>query len=81
VLFIFSMQLFALGFIGDALAGQRVTQQRVLERIRRVELRLGVEPSHYEPGDPRRHGAHPPTTGARSGPATGKTEEMETVRA
>ena len=24
--------------------------QRVFERVRRVELSLGVEPSHYEPG-------------------------------
>jgi hypothetical protein len=24
--------------------------QRVFERVRRVELKLGVEPSHYEPG-------------------------------
>jgi hypothetical protein len=26
--------------------------QRVFERVRRVELALGVEPSHYEPGKP-----------------------------
>ena len=44
------MQLFALGVIGDLLAGQRVMTQRVFERVRRVELALGVEPSHYEPG-------------------------------
>jgi hypothetical protein len=24
--------------------------QRVFERVRRVELALGVKPSHYEPG-------------------------------
>jgi hypothetical protein len=30
-----------------------VTQQRILERVRRVELQLGVEPSHYEPGEER----------------------------
>ena len=50
VLFIAAMQLFALGVIGDLLAGQRVMTQRVFERVRRVELALGVEPSHYEPG-------------------------------
>jgi glycosyltransferase involved in cell wall biosynthesis len=50
VLFIASIQLFALGVIGDLLAGQRVMTQRVFERVRRVELALGVEPSHYEPG-------------------------------
>jgi glycosyltransferase involved in cell wall biosynthesis len=50
VLFIAAMQLFALGVIGDLLASQRVMTQRVFERVRRVELALGVEPSHYEPG-------------------------------
>jgi glycosyltransferase involved in cell wall biosynthesis len=49
VLFIAAVQLFALGVIGDLLAGQRVMTQRVFERVRRVELKLGVEPSHYEP--------------------------------
>jgi glycosyltransferase involved in cell wall biosynthesis len=51
VLFISAVQLFALGVIGDLLAGQRVMTQRVFERVRRVELALEVEPSHYEPGD------------------------------
>ncbi len=50
VLFIAAVQLFALGVIGDLLAGQRVMTQRVFERVRRVELELGVKPSHYEPG-------------------------------
>ena len=50
VLFIAAVQLFALGVIGDLLAGQRVMTQRVFERVRRVELALGVKPSHYEPG-------------------------------
>jgi glycosyltransferase involved in cell wall biosynthesis len=50
VLFIAAVQLFALGVIGDLLAGQRVMTQRVFERVRRVELKLGVEPSHYERG-------------------------------
>jgi glycosyltransferase involved in cell wall biosynthesis len=54
VLFIAAVQLFALGVIGDLLAGQRVMTQRVFERVRRVELALGVEPSHYEPGAPER---------------------------
>jgi glycosyltransferase involved in cell wall biosynthesis len=49
-LFIAAVQLFALGIIGDLLAGQRVMTQRVFERVRRVELALGVEPSHYERG-------------------------------
>src|ERR1700710_1034287 len=35
VLFIAAVQLFALGIIGDLLAGQRVMTQRVFERVRR----------------------------------------------
>ncbi|MFM9077954.1 MAG: glycosyltransferase family 2 protein, partial [Solirubrobacterales bacterium] len=46
VLFIASVQLFALGIIGDLLASQRVMTQRVFERVRRVELEVGVEPTH-----------------------------------
>ncbi|MGA8745873.1 MAG: glycosyltransferase family 2 protein [Solirubrobacterales bacterium] len=53
VLFIAAVQLLALGVIGDLLAGQRVMTQRVFERVRRVELALGVEPSHYERGAER----------------------------
>ena len=51
VLAIAAVQMFALGVIGDALAGQRVMAQRAFERIRRVELSLGIEPSHYEPAE------------------------------
>jgi glycosyltransferase involved in cell wall biosynthesis len=54
VLFIAAVQLFALGVIGDLLAGQRVMTQRVFERVRRIELTLEVEPSHYERGEPKR---------------------------
>ena len=50
MLFIAAIQLFALGVIGDLLAGQRVMTQRVFERVRRVELALDVPPSHYERG-------------------------------
>jgi glycosyltransferase involved in cell wall biosynthesis len=50
VLFIAAVQLMALGVIGDLLASQRVMTQRVFERVRRVELSLEVEPSHYERG-------------------------------
>jgi glycosyltransferase involved in cell wall biosynthesis len=48
VLALASVQLFGLGVVGDALAGQRVMTQRVFERVRRIELSLGVAPSHYE---------------------------------
>ena len=51
---------------------------RFLERVRRVELQLGVEPSHYEPGDAA--AGRPATTGAESGRATGSTEEREALK-
>jgi hypothetical protein len=54
VLFIAAVVLWALGVIGDLLAAQRVMTQRTFERVRRIELQLGVEPSHYEPGQPER---------------------------
>lgn len=67
VLFIVATQLFALGIIGDLLAGQRVMTQRVFERVRRIELELGVEPAHRlqsprQGGEPRERatGDHSP---------------------
>jgi glycosyltransferase involved in cell wall biosynthesis len=77
-LFIIAVQLAALGVVGDILAGSRVLQQRALERVRRVELHLGVEPSHYEPG--ARPTGQEATTGARAGRATGKTEDREALK-
>ena len=50
-LLIIAVQLAALGVLADVLAAIRVLMQRSLERIQRLELRLGVEPSHYESGD------------------------------
>src|SRR5204863_9498161 len=72
VLFIAAIQLLALGIVGDILAASRIIQQRTLERVRRVELQLGVAPSHYEPGAKAEQAA---TTGAAAGPATGKERE------
>jgi glycosyltransferase involved in cell wall biosynthesis len=74
-LFVVAVQLAALGVVGDILAGSRVLQQRILERVRRVELQVGVEPSHYEPG--ARPTGQEPTTGAQAGRATGKAESPE----
>ncbi|HEV7806404.1 MAG: hypothetical protein QOK16_1299 [Solirubrobacteraceae bacterium] len=78
VLFNAAMVLAALGVIGDLIAGQRTLVQRTFERVRRIELQLGVAPSHYEPGaTPSGQDA---TTGAGAGAATGKTEEHAVVR-
>jgi hypothetical protein len=71
VLFMAAVVLWALGVIGDLLAAQRVMTQRTFERVRRIELQLGVEPSHYEhvqPGgnpalDPRAEQAEPERPG------------------
>jgi glycosyltransferase involved in cell wall biosynthesis len=71
-LLIIAVQFVALGVIADILAASRTLHQRTLERVRRVELTLGVEPSHYEPGAVG--GAQPATTGAAAGRATGKTD-------
>jgi glycosyltransferase involved in cell wall biosynthesis len=67
VLFIASVQLAALGVMGDILAGSRVISQRTLERVRRIELKMGIEPSHYEPAEPG--GEQAATTGAGAGPS------------
>ena len=59
MLFNAAMLLGALGVLGDLLSAQRTMTQRIFERVRRIELQLGVPPSHYEPGaqhtEPRRH--------------------------
>jgi glycosyltransferase involved in cell wall biosynthesis len=74
VLFNAALLLGALGVIGDLLSANRVMQQRTFERVRRIELQLGIPPSHYEPG------AHPTgqpaTTGAQ---APGRENVEETV--
>jgi glycosyltransferase involved in cell wall biosynthesis len=74
VLFNAAVVLAALGVIGDLLYAQRVMTQRTFERVRRIELALGIPPSHYEPGA---KGEREATTGAHAGPTT---EEREAVK-
>lgn len=76
VLFNTAVVLGALGVIGDLLDAQRTISQRTFERVRRIELQLGIAPSHYEPGAAEDEGAQdagrvrhaepspPPATGA-----------------
>jgi glycosyltransferase involved in cell wall biosynthesis len=78
VLFMTAMLLAAIGIIGDLMAAQRTLTQRLIEHTRRVELQLGVEPSHYEPGSHTT--GHHKTTGADAGAATGKTGEREALK-
>src|SRR5205085_5394113 len=68
VLFNAAVVLAALGILGDLLHAQRMMSQRIFERVRRVELQLGVPPSHYEPG--ARDTGVAATTGAHAGPVT-----------
>ena len=51
VLMMAAVQVFALGVLADLIASHRVITQRTLERVRRVELELGIQPSHYVPAD------------------------------
>jgi glycosyltransferase involved in cell wall biosynthesis len=73
VLFNAAMLLGALGVIGDLLSAQRIMLQRTFERVRRIELQLGVEPSHYEPGAPA------PAPGAGAASAGAASEGREAV--
>ncbi len=64
VLFNAAVVLAALGVIGDLLSAQRTMIQRTHERVRRIELKLGIEPSHYEaltaePRTPQAQAAEP----------------------
>ena len=63
VLMLAAVQMFALGIIGDALAGQRAIQQRVYERVRRSSSRLA---------------SSPPTTSVASEPRPLTVETIET---
>ena len=88
VLFIAAVVLWALGVIGDLLAAQRVMTQKTFERVRRIELALGVAPSHYERGAAEPAPAEPParrqrrrTPSARAGgaPVSGVTVSEDGV--
>ena len=51
-LLIFALQLAMLGIIGELLRANRVVSERTLERVRKVELALGVMPDSL-PGEER----------------------------
>jgi len=60
VLFMAAVQLFALGVIADVVAANRSVSQMTLQRVRRLELAMGVEPTHYQRvGDTVTNGAAP----------------------
>ena len=68
MLFNAAMLLGSLGVIGDLLDAQRTLSQRTFERVRRIELQLGVAPSHYEPGATR------PGTGTAKRARSGRSD-------
>jgi len=86
VLFIAAVVLWALGVIGDLLAAQRAMTQKTFERVRRIELELGVAPSHYEPGGAGGESSEPggePSGASAATPSQGGPGEQprrETVR-
>ncbi len=49
VLLLAAVQVMVLGILADLVAANRIVGHRILERVRRVELAVGVEPSHYVP--------------------------------
>jgi glycosyltransferase involved in cell wall biosynthesis len=74
---IIAVQLAGLGVMADVLAAIRLLMQRNLERLRRVELQLGVEPSHYEAGDQSAASTvDGPTTAVTRGTASNETSEV-----
>jgi Glycosyl transferase family 2 len=64
VLLVAAFQVFALGVLADLIATQRVISQRTLERVRRIELELGVPPSHYLPPGAEQPAGQAPTAEA-----------------
>jgi len=68
VLFNAGVVVAALGVIGDLLSAQRTMIQRTHERVRRIELALGIPPSHYEPGAPPSAGDPDPLADPRPEP-------------
>ena len=78
VLFNAAVVMGALAVIGDLMHAQRIMSQRIFERVRRVELELGVPPSHYEPGSQPTGQA--PTTGAHSAPPPDEKRSGDSTR-
>ncbi|HEX6421072.1 MAG TPA: glycosyltransferase family 2 protein [Acidimicrobiales bacterium] len=50
VLFMAAVQVFAIGVLADVIAANRSVSQMILQRVRRLELAMGVRPTHYQPG-------------------------------
>ena len=82
VLFIGAMLLGALGVIGDLLDAQRTLSQRTFERVRRIELQLGIEPSTTSPAPPATRSTTPrdrPHQGPETPPGGGDPSDREAL--
>ena len=51
------IQVLAMAIVADLVASHRMLSQRILEKVRRLELEAGVQPPHYVAGD--RHESKP----------------------
>ena len=60
ILAVASLQVFLVAILADMMRNQRVVSQRILERVRRVELEIAVPPPHYEPSTADTAGAASP---------------------
>ena len=78
VLFNAAMLLAALGVIGDLLGAQRIMLQRTFERVRRIELELGVAALALRAG--RAPDRPRPDHGRPGRTPRGRTEEREALK-
>ena len=75
VLFMASVQVFAIGVLADVIAANRTVSQMILQRVRRLELVMGVEPTHYMPGKDQTPGQDEPPADGRGGDAGAGTDD------
>lgn len=59
-----ALQVFTLGVLADLISAHRNVTQRTLERVRRVELHLGIPPTRYEAGSNAAPDAPPSSPGS-----------------
>ncbi|MEZ5230403.1 MAG: hypothetical protein R2710_28170 [Acidimicrobiales bacterium] len=79
VLVLGSLQVAVLAVVADLISSHRMVSQRILERVRRVELQLGVPPSHYEPGTVTTTTTTPTTSSSEPPSGASRTVRHSTV--
>ena len=72
VLFIAAVQVFALGILADVISANRSVSQMILQRVRRLELAAGIEPTHYAPAEAAAAEAVEPPAGTAEADADGR---------